>query len=324
MPDRRGSPLYDRRYEHDACGVGFVADAGGRSRDRVLPLALAGLGSLGHRGAFAADGASSDGAGVLLPLEHSLLGTLAPGLGGRPGLISVFLPRRKAAAAAARRIVNAALIEERLPAAAWRTVPSDPAALGREADATRPAFTQAIVERPTGLSDARFELRLVLARRRMEAAARNAGPTLAMFAVPSASCRSIVYKGLVAGGRLADLFPDLAAGAAVSHAIFHQRYATNTRPDWRLAQPFRAIAHNGEINTVRTNREQVRGRAVDPLGAAGSPARRLIEAGPLLSPDGSDSMSLDEALELLAVTGWNLETALLALIPEAAALRQSG
>ncbi len=324
MPDRHGDPLYDRRFEHDACGVGFVADAGGRSRARVLPLALAGLGSLGHRGAFAADGASSDGAGVLLPLEPSVLARLDPGVGGRPGLVSLFLPRSGVAAGRTRRIVKSALAEERLPAPAWRDVPSDPAALGREANATRPAFAQAIVERPSGLSDARFELRLALARRRMEAAARQAGPDQAAFAVPSASCRSIVYKGLVAGDRLADLYPDLGPGLAVSHAIFHQRYATNTHPEWRLAQPFRATAHNGEINTVRTNREQVRGRVADPLGAAGSAARRLVEAGPLLSPDGSDSLSLDETLELLVATGWSLEAALLALIPEAPALRLAG
>ncbi|HSS35280.1 MAG TPA: glutamate synthase central domain-containing protein, partial [Patescibacteria group bacterium] len=324
MPDRQAQPLYDPRYEHDACGVGFVADAGGRSRSRVLPLALAGLGSLGHRGAFAADGASSDGAGLLLPLEPSVLALLAPGSAGRPGVVSLFLPRSATGAATARELVEAALIAERLPAPTWRVVPSDPTALGREADASRPAFAQAIVERPAGLSDARFELRLVLARRRMESAARVAGDDLTRFAVPSASCRTVVYKGLVAGDRLADLFPDLTAALHVSHAIFHQRYATNTHPEWRLAQPFRAIAHNGEINTVRTNRDQVAGRAADPLGIAGSAGQRLVASGPLLSPDGSDSLSLDEALELLVATGWGLETALLALIPEASALRSSG
>ncbi len=316
--------MYDPRYEHDACGVGFVADAGGRSRASVLPLALAGLGSLGHRGAFAADGASSDGAGVLLPLEPSVLAHVAPGVGGRPAIVSLFLPRTPKPAATARAIVEAALAEERLTAPTWRVVPADPTALGREADATRPAFAQAVVERPGGLTDARFELRLVLARRRMEAAARAAGPTLAAFAVPSASCRSIVYKGLVAGDRLAQLYPDLISGLTVSHAIFHQRYATNTHPDWPLAQPFRSIAHNGEINTVRTNRDQIAGRVADPLGAPGSAARRLTEAGPLLSPAGSDSLSLDEALELAVATGWSLEAALLALIPEASALRPIG
>ncbi len=323
MSDRQPDPLYDPRFEHDACGVGFVADAGGRSRTRVLPLALAGLGSLGHRGAFAADGASSDGAGILLPLEPSVLARLAHGVPGRPGIVSVFAPPEGRRGATARQVVESALAEERLPAPAWRTVPTDPAALGHEAARSLPAVSQAIVERPAGLSDARFELRLVLARRRMEAEARRAGPDLAAFAVPSASCRTIVYKGLVAGDRLADLFPDLASGWLVSQAIFHQRYATNTHPEWRLAQPFRSIAHNGEINTIRTNREQVRGRTGDAHGGTGA-ARRLLEAGPPLSPDGSDSLSLDEALELLVASGWSLEVALLALVPEAAALRPLG
>ena len=139
--------------------------------------------------------------------------------------------------------------------------------------------------------------------------------------MPSASARTIVYKGLVIGGRLPDLYPDLRAPLTVGYAVFHQRYATNTHPVWRLAQPFRSIAHNGEINTVRGNREQVRGRAGD---AAGSEiARALLAAGPLLSDDGSDSLSLDEALELLTTTGWELTPALLTAIPEALALRRA-
>jgi glutamate synthase domain-containing protein 2/glutamate synthase domain-containing protein 3 len=139
--------------------------------------------------------------------------------------------------------------------------------------------------------------------------------------VPSASCTTVVYKGLVAGTRLAELYPDLRAPLDVPYAVFHQRYATNTTPVWRLAQPFRAIAHNGEINTVRGNREQVRGRARDR--GARPVAADLLEAGPLLSPDGSDSLSLDEGLELLTSTGWELAPALLAAIPEAVGLRRA-
>ena len=202
-------------------------------------------------------------------------------------------------------------------------MPFDVAALGASAAASRPAFAQAIVERPSRgaddprpLSDDAFERRLVVARRRLETAARAAGGVLAEIAVPSASARTIVYKGLVTGGRLPDLYPDLRAPLSVGYAVFHQRYATNTHPVWRLAQPFRSIAHNGEINTVRGNREQVRGRAAD---AATSDDRRatLLAAGPLLSADGSDSLSLDEALELLTSTGWDLTPALLTAIPEA-------
>ncbi len=180
---------------------------------------------------------------------------------------------------------------------------------GRDADDRRP------------LGDDAFERRLIIARRRLETAARAAGGTLAEIAVPSASARTIVYKGLVIGGRLADLFPDLRAPLRLGYAVFHQRYATNTHPVWRLAQPFRSISHNGEINTVRGNREEVRGRAGDV--ATSALARELLAAGPLLSPDGSDSLSLDEALELLLVTGWELTPALLTAIPEALAVRRA-
>ncbi len=319
-------PLYDERFEHDACGVGFVADAHGRSRDRVLPLALAGLAALGHRGAFAADGASSDGAGVQLPLDRPVLELLAGAeAAGRPGILFLFLPRGGRGRRAALTLVEETLAECALELAGWRTVPTDPAALGAGAAASRPAFVQAIIRRPGGssgapLADAAFERRLVIARRRIETAARAAGGALAELAIPSASCRTVVYKGLVAGDRLAAFYPDLRRPLAVRYTVFHQRYATNTRPVWALAQPFRSIAHNGEINTVRGNREQVRGRARDRGSRA--IAAELVAAGPLLT-GGSDSLSLDEGLELLTTTGWDLPAALLAAIPEALGLRRA-
>jgi len=309
-------PLYDPGLEHDACGVGFVADAGGRSRDRVLPLALAGLGALGHRGAFAADGQTSDGSGIGLPLEPSVLASIAPGLGPRPGILGLFLPRDRRGRTEARAIVEAAIAAEGLGRPEWRTVPMDAAVLGAEAAASRPLVAQAIVSRPNGCPASRFELLLVLAARRIESLARAAALEVA---VTSASARRIVYKALVAGGSLADLYPDLAMPLRVRYAVFHQRYATNTIPIWRLAQPFRTLAHNGEINTVRGNREQVRGRRRDRarLGLAA----RILDSGPLTSPDGSDSLSLDETVEALVASGWRTETALLAAIPDAPALR---
>jgi len=325
-PQRTNNPpLYDERYEHDACGVGFVADGGGRSRARVLPLALAGLAALGHRGAFAADGESSDGAGVLLPLDGSVVRLLDPRAvaGDRPGVVSAFLPRGRVAATRGRELLEAALVAEGLAVAAWRTVPTNLWALGTEARASAPGVAQALVARPTGLSDDAFELALICARRRAEKAARDAG--LDAFSISSASPRTVVYKGLVSGGRLPELFPDLRASLSVSFVVFHQRYATNTHPVWALAQPFARIAHNGEIDTVRGGREAVRGRASDrgvPSHRSAA-ARRVLAAGPLLSPGGSDSRSLDEALELLVATGWSLEAALLALVPEAQALRRA-
>ena len=190
----------------------------------------------------------------------------------------------------ARALVKTTFAEAGLTVAAWRDVPVDLSALGASAAASRPAFAQAVVA-PAGawrrrdaaaVSDDAFERRLVVARRRLETAARAAGGAMAEIAVPSASARTIVYKGLVIGGRLPDLYPDLRAPLSLSYAVFHQRYATNTHPVWRLAQPFRSIAHNGEINTVRGNREEVRGRGAD--AATSAVARDLLAAGPLLSP----------------------------------------
>ncbi len=251
-------PLYDPRFEHDACGVGFVADSTGASRDKVLPLALAGLGALGHRGAFAADGASSDGAGVLLPLEPSVRALLAPGLRGDFGVIGLFLPVDADADARSRAVVADAVAAEGLTLDRWRAVPVDPDALGQEARESLPTVAQAIVTAPSGTPRADLDRRLLLARRRAEIEASEAA--IEGFAVVSASTRTVVYKGLVLGAAIGALDPDLVEDLPVSHVVFHQRYATNTHPTWALAQPFRILAHNGEINTVRGNREEVRGR----------------------------------------------------------------
>src|SRR5687768_10821607 len=193
--DRRpAAPLYDPAFEHDACGIGFVADAGGGQRSRVLPLALAGLAALGHRGAFGADGESSDGAGVSLPLDRDLVALLAPGISGAPpAIVQLFLPRARGPNVRARDLVERAFREAGLPIAAWRRVPFDPSALGPAAAASRPDPRQAIVLRPEGVSAGAVERRLVVCRRRLEAAARGAG--LGDLSVPSASARTIVYKG---------------------------------------------------------------------------------------------------------------------------------
>jgi glutamate synthase domain-containing protein 2/glutamate synthase domain-containing protein 1/glutamate synthase domain-containing protein 3 len=309
-------PLYDPRFEHDACGVGFVADATGASRDKVLPLALAGLGALGHRGAFAADGASSDGAGVLLPLEPSVRELLAPGLRGDFGVIGLFLPADADAETHARAIVAAAVAVEGLTLDRWRAVPVDPDALGQEARGSLPTVAQAIVTAPSGTPRADLDRRLLLARRRAEIAARGAG--IEGFAVVSASSRTVVYKGLVLGAAVGALYPDLLQDLPVSHVVFHQRYATNTHPTWALAQPFRLLAHNGEINTVRGNREQVRGRRARLGGKIGD---RLASMESLLLDGVSDSHSLDEVLDLMIASGWRLDAALLVAIPDAPALR---
>ena len=207
-PPRRSTrprtPLYDPAFEHDACGIGFVADAGGARRAEVLPLALSGLAALAHRGAFGADGASSDGAGVSLPLHSTVLAAI--GLDGiwageRPAVVQLFLPRAGAGgrAQAAHRLAATVIRESGLAVVDWRTVPTAPDALGSAARSSRPAVVQAIVHRPPAargeglLPDREFERRLVVLRRRLESAARAAGLG-EDFSVVSASSRTIVYK----------------------------------------------------------------------------------------------------------------------------------
>jgi glutamate synthase domain-containing protein 1 len=170
---RPAAPLYDPTFEHDACGIGFVADAGGRRRHDVVPLALGGLAALGHRGAFGADGESSDGAGIALPLEAALLELIAgqTAAGDRPGVSMVFLPRSRGRAPRARRLIGDALAAEGLGLARWRRVPTVAAALGAAAASSRPDVAQAVITRPADpasgrpLSDAAFDLRLVVAGR---------------------------------------------------------------------------------------------------------------------------------------------------------------
>ncbi len=325
------APLYDPRFEHDACGVGFIAETsrGGRRAARVVPLALEALASLTHRGAIAADAKTGDGAGLAIPVTPALATALAIDAGvaepdpARLAVGAVFLPADPAAGATARRILDDALAAEGLAVLAWRRVPVDHTVLGPEAAATAPDVRHVVVARPPGMGPAGFDRALFLARRTAEAAAA-ATPGLAGFHVASLSRRTLVYKGLFVGAELGRFYGDLGSGAVrVPYAVFHQRYSTNTHPSWALAQPFRLVAHNGEINTVRGNREAMRGRSAR-LGG-GALGRRLgvlaIGGTALLDPAGSDSTSLDEALELLLAAGWRIDAAVMTLLPEALDLR---
>ena len=333
MPAIPDAPLYDPRFEHDACGVGFVAETAGsrrRSRStRVVPLALEALASLTHRGAIAADAKTGDGAGLAIPLTPEVLTLLAADAGlpapdaARLAVGAVFLPADPVAGATARGILDEALAAEGLLVRGWRRVPVDPSVLGPEAAASAPDIRHVLVARPGGIGPAGFDRALLLARRTAEAAAAmTAG--LEAFHVPSLSRRTLVYKGLFVGAELGRFYGDLGSGAVrVPYAVFHQRYSTNTHPSWALAQPFRLVAHNGEINTVRGNREAMRGRSARLGGGVlGRRLGALARAGrPLLDPAGSDSTSLDESLELLIAAGWRSDAAVMALMPEALDLR---
>jgi glutamate synthase (ferredoxin) len=322
------APLYDPAFEHDACGVGFVAESRRGPSERIVPLALAALGAMGHRGASAADARTSDGSGLALPLAGDFIERITarlPGPAVRPDRLavgSVFLPRAAALRGAATGLVERSLAAEGLGVAGWRPVPIEPDVLGEQALTSLPVIRQVVVARPARLTSERFEERLFHARRAIErTAVRTSG--LETLHLPSLSSRTIVYKGLVRGADLGRFYPDLGqCPPAVAYATLHQRFSTNTRPTWRLAQPFRQLAHNGEINTIRGNRRAMAGRAAE-LGAGRLGARLGRErlTAPLIDPAGSDSLSLDEVLELLVLAGWPIQAALIALVPEALALR---
>ncbi|HXF98335.1 MAG TPA: glutamate synthase large subunit, partial [Gaiellaceae bacterium] len=281
--------LHDRRRERDACGIGLVADVRGRASRELLDRALAGLAAVGHRGAWAADGVTGDGAGVLLPLTPALTGT--PGA----GLAMCFLREGWL-----RSAVEDACRAEGLEPAGWRTVPTRTSALGVTALASLPRIEQLVLA-PSEHPDA--ERRAYRARRRAE---RVAGVYLA-----SCSFRTVTYKALCAAGQLARFYPDLEDPVlAVPFAIFHQRFSTNTAPSWERAQPFRLLCHNGEINTIDGNVSwfEARERALGPEP----------DLAPALDREGSDSALLDNALELLVRgRGKDVAEAVTLLVPPA-------
>jgi glutamate synthase domain-containing protein 1 len=309
-------PLYDPAFEHEACGVGFIASRSGESSYRMVRLAAECLIRLDHRGAQAADG-TGDGAGLLLEIPYAIFERelrqqgLHPPARHRLGVFTVFLPRD----GRGRTIVEGGLAGEQIGVLAWRKVPVDAEVLGQRARDTLPVIYQVLVEAPPGVEDAEvFERRLFLARRSIERSARRSG--LRDFSIPSASGLNVVYKGLFSAGRIEDFYWDLRDPAfSTSLAIFHQRYSTNTSPSWHIAQPFRTLAHNGEINTIRSNRAWMRSRQLK----LSSPvwADRTKHLVPILSRGLSDSGSLDEVFELLIRSGRSVAHVKEMLIPEA-------
>ena len=317
------APLYDARHEHDACGVGFVADLDGRHAGRTVAMALEALAALAHRGARGADDTTGDGAGISLPISRRFRRRLLDeaGLPGpmrrRAAVAMCFLPGD--AADAGIDLVERTAVANGLRVAGWRSVPVDARAVAGRRVGSTPDVRQAVVVAGGRLAGIGFDRALALTRRAIEATA-SATPGLEDLSLASLSDATVVYKGLFVGDELGRFYLDLKSDDLdARYALFHQRYSTNTFPSWRLAQPFARLAHNGEINTVRANREQMRGRRGD-LGG-GRWARRLAEIGPLVSMDGSDSQALDDAVELLALGGMPVAQAIATLIPAAAGLQ---
>jgi glutamate synthase domain-containing protein 2/glutamate synthase domain-containing protein 1/glutamate synthase domain-containing protein 3 len=315
LDETTGSPYAPR----DACGVGFIARQSGERTHEVVTLALEAAARLAHRGAAATD-LSADGAGLLTQIPRRLFILIASRLGihlpadAAIGVGMCFLPTEPMANAQARALVTDVLLADGIPVLGWRDVPVRPEVLGASARVSMPAVAQILVGRPAGSDDDNWERRLYLARRETEHRAHARG--LDPFYLCSLSCRTVVYKGLLTGGQLGDFFPDLRDPAFESAiAVFHERYATNTMPRWELAQPFRLLAHNGEINTLWGNRNAMgmRGGLLD-APAFGEMAARVREP---IRPKGSDSASLDNALELLVRAGRSPVHATMMLVPQA-------
>ena len=309
--------LYNPRFEHDACGIGFVARIDAEPRRAVVELALQALGSLNHRGAVAADGLSGDGAGLLTTLPVLFLQQELDRLGiadraEQLGVGMIFGPQAPAAWTTARELISAALDQHGLTIAGWREVPLNHAVLGAAAQASCPTIAQVFIARPPALDNATFERILYRARRRIEQLATHHNLQLYL---PSFSCRTLVYKGLITPDMLADFYPDLADPAySAAAAVYHQRYSTNTFPTWERAQPFRIVSHNGEINTLAGNVNWMRAR--EPLLACPE-LGDMAALRPIIDQNGSDSAQLDNVVELLVRAGRDPRHALALMVPEA-------
>ncbi|MEV0120134.1 glutamate synthase large subunit [Streptomyces sp. NPDC050703] len=313
--DGRPAPqgMYDPRNEHDACGVGFVATLTGVASHELVEQALTVLRNLEHRGATGSEPDSGDGAGILLQVPDAFLREVAgfelPAAGAYAVGIA-FLPVDTAGTTdAAVSQIETIASEEGLTVLGWREVPVAPELLGATARSTMPVFRQIFVAdgENTGLA---LDRKAFVLRKRAE---REAGTYF-----PSLSARTIVYKGMLTTGQLEPFFPDLSDRRfATAVALVHSRFSTNTFPSWPLAHPYRFVAHNGEINTVKGNRNWMRARESQLASDLFGTDKSLDRVFPICTPDASDSASFDEVLELLHLGGRSLPHSVLMMIPEA-------
>jgi glutamate synthase (NADPH/NADH) large chain/glutamate synthase (ferredoxin) len=320
MNNEEFGPLYDPAQERDACGVGFVADISGTQRHDILEMALECVTNLTHRGALDADAKTGDGAGVLFQTPRAFFAKEAQKLGSSVGeedlaVGMVFLPGHdEPAAGQCREALEVAATQQGLGVIGWREVPVDSSVLGDSAAKSQPRIEQILIERKKGASDEDFERLLLLARK--EAQRQAISNHIDGFYVVSLSHRTIVYKGLLVAYQLKSFYTDLVNQEfKTSLAVFHQRYSTNTFPNWILAQPFRMIAHNGEINTRQGNQNWMRAREPDMQSSVWGD--QVDGLKPIIEPDGSDSSDLDNVLEAVTLSGRDLLHSMMMLIPEA-------
>lgn len=314
--------LYSARYEHDACGIGAVVNINGHADRSVIEYSKELLINLRHRGAAGADETTGDGAGILFQIPHEFFTSQSDRSGfklPKPtqyGVGMVFCPKDAALMRQCEGLLEAAVTHYGMKVLGWRDVPVSNGCLGKISLAAEPTIKQVFVD-SCGLCEDIFELHLYLARRRVEQLVSNQlGKAGRDFYVTSFSCRTICYKGMFMAWQLFAYYPDLADERLKSAlAVVHQRYSTNTFPNWQLAQPFRCIAHNGEINTLSGNRNHMRARE------AKMSSEKFVEAIndvlPVLPAEGSDSACFDSAIELLVRSGRSMPHAMMMMIPEA-------
>ncbi|HEU5199402.1 MAG TPA: glutamate synthase central domain-containing protein, partial [Ktedonobacterales bacterium] len=313
-------PLYDPRFEHDACGIGFVANISGAREHCILAYALEALANLAHRGAMDADAETSDGAGIMTQLPYRLLSDwleeqgLPPVPQERLAVGMLFLPRDTEIARQTREIAREVIERRGASLVAWRVVPAHHDALGGTARRSCPRIEQTLIQMPETVPVDSYEQALYLIRKEIESRLSAAG--IADVYIASLSARTIVYKGLVTAANLPRFYLDLVDHRfETALALFHQRYSTNTFPSWPLAQPMRLLAHNGEINTVQGNRNWMAAR--EPASLANHWSEEAAWLSPIIDATGSDSTSLDNVLELLTHSGRDVLQSLTMLVPEA-------
>ena len=310
--------LYDPMYEHDSCGVGFIANINGEKSHAIVENGVTILCNLEHRGAIGGDQKTGDGAGMLLQIPDKFFKKAVhfelPAEGSY-GVGFLFLPRETNSCKRARTMVSDMVQREGGDILGWREVPTNPDCLGEFARSSCPAFWQVFVNFKD-LSDEILERKLYIIRKCLEHESKSLGWDMDDFYIPSFSSRIVVYKGMFVSTQFVSFYPDLLDADFVSAiSMVHQRYSTNTFPSWPLAQPFRYLAHNGEINTLRGNINKMMARN-------GRLESKLFDSDinkiyPILNPSASDSAILDNVFELLTIGGRSLEHSLMMMIPEA-------
>jgi glutamate synthase (NADPH) large chain len=314
-----GYGLYDPRHEHDACGLGFVADLKNRARHQTVELGLEILRRLAHRGAMGSDPSSGDGAGILTQIPHRYFervlaheGKELP-LAGDYGVVQCFLSRDPSRCELQMKMLTDVVRYHNQKVIGWRTVPVDIRAVGPVARATMPVMKQLFIARMADKKS--FGRVLFMIRKRAGKLCTQKGYGQDFY-FASCSSRTIVYKGLALPERLAELYRDLQADDFESQlALVHSRFSTNTFPTWERAHPYRRIAHNGEINTLRGNQNWMRAR--EALLSSTHFQEHLEDFKPIIRPDGSDSSSLDNVVDFLLASGRSLPHVMMMLVPEA-------